>query len=1038
MSRTSSLYCSILSISTILAGASPSYASATKIGIIAAADSTVNVVSVSGEQRVVKIGDPIFAQDRIITDASGKAQLVFEDRTTITVNEKAELLIDKFVYDPHTHNGVMNVAAVKGAFRFIGGAVSKKNPIELRTPVSTIGIRGGIGDAIIKPNGETQALFHFGEQMTVTNQQGDALKITTSGTGASLATGDAQPQMLTPAQVQQTMQTASPAWNGGGVEATPTEQSITPALNAIESEQQIPLPSEPSPSPAPTSSAAPSFTEASAFEGWESQESAPIVMINDANTSVIVMDAPMDAPLAGMDRPIGAQEQQIAVQQAATENPELLQAIVTQETFDSARPFIEPPIIDNDPPPPPAPPPASPTTPPIVENDPSPPPLPPVIANDPPPPPPLAQAEPSISGWYASQRAFSAGGMFSTVDRGSIGNVTSTPTSYRVLLDSNAAIPDREIRVPRLIQTGSNAPISRTVTTDGIEETRTIRGFKSGGGAFSYYDITRSGDDTVNDKKLHLTMGTDVFSHGVSGSAAYSQAAIASINATIGANPLHGVNTNGVVMYDFINALDMSSVSGGMATYGMHEGFHSPYSAPFGMAIDWNGSPAGQEGTLVTGAMQWHTGGSTAYAIGGHAQAPNAPHPYLMAGRQLHYAQPTSAASGGFNSLAVFGVDNMYNTPNGMVEALTMESRSPSFMHPINGETPLMSALNPNTSFASLRTTAAAVKIGSIAPNVALTRQMQAPRPTGLQRGFAAGVMMRSIGTNYVPKIVAGNSLGDLNMLNAGEHKTAYINVYDTMITSNALTYDYGNISTSTFQEANSMGAYINDQLYMLQNTEATNVRSPSGPITTAIVNGMMMSAAFDPQRRATIDPDYQCTDCQFVHWGVWAGEAGHSTNPATTPQDHAAMIPFVMGQDSSASALPINVTATYKGEAYATIIPASQLPRNISGTILATANLNGITTNVTSLDLNFGTVESLPLNMDAVLSPSLQVTSSSAQYTTTLVKDGGNTTTSDDIAGHVSGAFYGPQGQEIGGNYFFRRGDGLTGAGIYLGKQRP
>ncbi|TAF40773.1 MAG: hypothetical protein EAZ66_02540 [Alphaproteobacteria bacterium] len=1036
MSRRSSVYCSLLSVSTILASASLSYASATKIGIIAAADSTVNIVSASGEQRVVKIGDPIFAQDRIITDASGKAQLVFADRTTITVNEGAELLIDKFVYDPQAHKGVMNVSAVKGAFRFIGGALSKQNPIELRTPVSTIGIRGGIGDAIIQPNGETRALFHFGEQMTMTNQQGDALQITTSGTGASLATGDAQPQMLTPAQVQQTMQIASPSWNGGGVATTPTEQSITPALNAIESEQQTPIPSDSSPSPAPTSSAAPSFTEASTFEGWESQESAPIVMIDDANASVIGIDTPMDASIAGMDRPIGAQEQQIAVQQAATENPELLQAIVTQEAFDRARPFIEPPIVENDPPPPPI---AE------AENDPPPPapPPPPIAENVPPPPPPpapiIAQAEPSISGWYASQRAFSTGGTFFTLDQGIVADVTSTPTSYRVMLDSNATIPNREIRVPKLTQTGSNAPVSRTVTADGIEETRTIRGFKSRGGALSYYDITRSGDDTVDDKKLHLTMGTDIFSHGVSGTTAYSQAAIASRTATTATNPLHGAHTNGIVMYDFLNALDMSSVTGGMATYGMHEGLHSPYAAPFGMAVDWS------EGKIVTGAMQWHTGGSTAYAIGGHAQAANAPHSYLMAGRQMHYAQPTNVTSGGFNSLAVFGVDNMYNTPNGMVEALTMESRSPNFMHNFTGETPLSNALDPVTSFASLRTTAASVKIGSIATNVALTRQMQAPRPAGLQEGFAAGVIMRHDGTNYVPKIVASDptfGVSDVSMSDVSDHKEAFIRVYDTIYdptATNILDYDQNNFSYSYFEEANGMGAYINDQLYMLQNRDAFNFHHTSGTIFTNVANGMIMSAAFDPQRRATIPTDYQCTDCEFVHWGVWAGEAGRSSNPTTMPQDHAAMIPFMMGQRiTSASALPLNVTATYKGEAYATIIPASQLPRNISGTILVTANLNGADTAITSLNLNFGTVENAPLNMEKESPSGLSIAPFNSQYTTTLAKTGGNTTTSDDIAGHISGAFYGSQGQEIGGNYFFRRGDGLTGAGIYLGKQRP
>lgn len=91
----------------------------------------------------------------------------------MTVGPNAQLIIDKFVYDPSTQKGELAINASKGVFRVIGGRISKTTPITVTTPSSTMGIRGGImvigvdpGNATTPPS--TTSIFVFGNSMTVT------------------------------------------------------------------------------------------------------------------------------------------------------------------------------------------------------------------------------------------------------------------------------------------------------------------------------------------------------------------------------------------------------------------------------------------------------------------------------------------------------------------------------------------------------------------------------------------------------------------------------------------------------------------------------------------------------------------------------------------------------------------------------------------------------------------------------------------------------------------------------------------------------
>lgn len=120
-----------------------------------------------GTERILRVGTDVQANEAIITASNDRAHLIFLDGTTLTVGSNAQLLIDKFVYDPNTQKGELAINATKGVMRVIGGRISKTTPITVNTPSSTIGIRGGIMIVGVEPT-QTTSIFVYGDSMTVT------------------------------------------------------------------------------------------------------------------------------------------------------------------------------------------------------------------------------------------------------------------------------------------------------------------------------------------------------------------------------------------------------------------------------------------------------------------------------------------------------------------------------------------------------------------------------------------------------------------------------------------------------------------------------------------------------------------------------------------------------------------------------------------------------------------------------------------------------------------------------------------------------
>ncbi|MDP3920944.1 MAG: FecR domain-containing protein [Candidatus Omnitrophota bacterium] len=97
-----------------------------------------------GKKRTISQGDPIYLGEEIKTDWEGYVKMLLMDETEFAIGPKSIIKIDKFVYDPATKDGELNVQVAKGVFRFLTGQIVKKDPrkMNVNLPVGNIGIRG--------------------------------------------------------------------------------------------------------------------------------------------------------------------------------------------------------------------------------------------------------------------------------------------------------------------------------------------------------------------------------------------------------------------------------------------------------------------------------------------------------------------------------------------------------------------------------------------------------------------------------------------------------------------------------------------------------------------------------------------------------------------------------------------------------------------------------------------------------------------------------------------------------------------------------
>ncbi|MDX2103549.1 MAG: FecR domain-containing protein [Alphaproteobacteria bacterium] len=220
--RGRALLSSALSLTALaLVLTSPAYAE--RVGIAGAVNPSAFAVSPQGERRTLQAGQDVQFRERIVTDAGGQTQIMFLDRSAVTVGPSAELTIDEFVYNPQSRSGSLGLNVASGAVRFVGGALSKQGGVSVRTPVATIGIRGGIASVNHNAvNNQTSVTAGFG-QVTVQ-----------TGTGAPIVVPPGFQTTVTapPAVGGPNAPAATPGGSGGGAPTITPPTRATPQVLA--------------------------------------------------------------------------------------------------------------------------------------------------------------------------------------------------------------------------------------------------------------------------------------------------------------------------------------------------------------------------------------------------------------------------------------------------------------------------------------------------------------------------------------------------------------------------------------------------------------------------------------------------------------------------------------------------------------------------------------------------------------------------------------------------------------------------------------
>jgi hypothetical protein len=151
-----------------------------RIGAAAAVRNQVMGARSGGQEGPLAVGNPVYQNQTISTGANSVAQLLFTDQTTLSIGQRSQVTLDRYVYDPgRATGGGATVSMARGAMRFVSGSQDPRN-YQVRTPVATIGVRGTIVDLLLM-EGRMFAILDEGRAI-FTLADGDTIELNRPGT----------------------------------------------------------------------------------------------------------------------------------------------------------------------------------------------------------------------------------------------------------------------------------------------------------------------------------------------------------------------------------------------------------------------------------------------------------------------------------------------------------------------------------------------------------------------------------------------------------------------------------------------------------------------------------------------------------------------------------------------------------------------------------------------------------------------------------------------------------------------------------------
>ena len=107
----------------------PAHSAREVVGKIITLNGTAKAVDPEKAERKLALREDIFLNDRILTGAGSRIQIMMRDDTVITQAENGDMLIDEYAFDPDVASKNKSKFKIsRGLFRVITGKITDLNP----------------------------------------------------------------------------------------------------------------------------------------------------------------------------------------------------------------------------------------------------------------------------------------------------------------------------------------------------------------------------------------------------------------------------------------------------------------------------------------------------------------------------------------------------------------------------------------------------------------------------------------------------------------------------------------------------------------------------------------------------------------------------------------------------------------------------------------------------------------------------------------------------------------------------------------------
>jgi hypothetical protein len=130
-------------LTLILMMACVAAAAADDVGQIKVAKGQV-LVDRNGQSLPAQVGMALAAADILKTGADGTVGVTMRDNSLLSAGPNSVLTLDRFEFDPTTHQGRFESGLQRGTLAVVSGRIAKQSPqaMTVRTPSAVLAVRG--------------------------------------------------------------------------------------------------------------------------------------------------------------------------------------------------------------------------------------------------------------------------------------------------------------------------------------------------------------------------------------------------------------------------------------------------------------------------------------------------------------------------------------------------------------------------------------------------------------------------------------------------------------------------------------------------------------------------------------------------------------------------------------------------------------------------------------------------------------------------------------------------------------------------------